>query len=61
MAHSDAEENTSLVRRYVAAVNSGDLDTIDELFAPEYVNHVPQGAETGPTAILDSSSPGSGE
>ncbi len=35
-----AEENEAIVRRYVEeAFNQGNLAVIDELFAPDYVNH----------------------
>jgi serine phosphatase RsbU (regulator of sigma subunit)/predicted ester cyclase len=33
------EENLALVRCFVAAVNNGDLDAIDEMLAPDFVNH----------------------
>jgi serine phosphatase RsbU (regulator of sigma subunit) len=33
------EENKALVRRFVEAFASGDLQTLDELLAPDYVDH----------------------
>ena len=33
------EENMALVRRYLEARVTADLDTMDELMAPDYVNH----------------------
>jgi serine phosphatase RsbU (regulator of sigma subunit) len=34
-----AEENTALVRRLVEAQDKGDLETLDELLAPDFVDH----------------------
>jgi serine phosphatase RsbU (regulator of sigma subunit)/predicted ester cyclase len=34
-----AEENKALVRRFLEAQAKGDLDTIDELLAPDFVDH----------------------
>jgi serine phosphatase RsbU (regulator of sigma subunit) len=34
-----AEENKALVRRFVEAFANGDLQTLDELLAPDYVDH----------------------
>jgi serine phosphatase RsbU (regulator of sigma subunit)/predicted ester cyclase len=36
---SVVEENLALVRRFVEAVNNGDLDALDEMLAPDFVNH----------------------
>jgi hypothetical protein len=36
---SSAEENKALVRRFVEAVANADLETLDELLAPDYVDH----------------------
>ena len=37
-----SEQNTSLIRRYEEEVwNQGNIDAIDELFAADVVNHVP--------------------
>jgi predicted ester cyclase len=36
---SSAEENMALVRRLEEAVINGDLDAVDEMLAPDFVNH----------------------
>lgn len=36
-----SEENKTLGRRIVEAINSGNLTTIDEVFAPSYVDRTP--------------------
>ena len=36
---SSAEENKALVRRFVEAQDNGDLETLDELLAPDFVDH----------------------
>ena len=36
---SSAEENKALVRRFLEAQSKGDLQTLDELLAPDFVNH----------------------
>jgi serine phosphatase RsbU (regulator of sigma subunit) len=36
---SSAEENKALVRRFVEAQAKGDLETLDELLAPDFVDH----------------------
>jgi serine phosphatase RsbU (regulator of sigma subunit)/ketosteroid isomerase-like protein len=36
---SSAEENKALVRRFVEAQANADLDTLDELLAPDFVDH----------------------
>jgi predicted ester cyclase len=48
-AVSSAEENKALVRRFFEEVlNQGNLDAVDELVAPDYVDHgVPQGKYAG--------------
>ena len=33
------EQNIALVRRFVEAVNNADLDAVDEMLAPDFVNH----------------------
>jgi ketosteroid isomerase-like protein len=33
------ENNKALVRRFVEAFANGDLETLDELLAPDYVDH----------------------
>ncbi len=42
------EENKAIVRRFVEAYNTGNLDLLDDLLAPDYVNHTLQirGLET---------------
>src|SRR5438876_12417081 len=36
------EENKALVRRFIEEVhNKGNVDAIDEIYAPDYVNHNP--------------------
>jgi ketosteroid isomerase-like protein len=49
----DPARNVDLVRRYVNAVNTGDLDAIDGLFAADYVNHRPTGPDRGPRAMRE--------
>jgi ketosteroid isomerase-like protein len=53
VSQSDPASNAALVRRYVAAVNAGDLDAVEELFARDYVNHLPSGPATGPRAMRE--------
>jgi ketosteroid isomerase-like protein len=36
-----------LVERYVELVNGGDLDQLEALFAPDFVQHRPTGSEVG--------------
>ncbi len=36
---SSAEENKALVRRFLEAQDKGDLETLDELLAPDFVDH----------------------
>jgi predicted ester cyclase len=38
---SSAEENMALARRYLEARVKGDLEAVDEMLAPDYVNHTP--------------------
>src|ERR687894_2967283 len=33
------EENKDLVRRFIEAQSTGDLETLDELLAPDFVDH----------------------
>ena len=35
------DENKALVRRWFAEIDRGNLDAIDELLAPDYVDHNP--------------------
>jgi steroid delta-isomerase-like uncharacterized protein len=36
-----AKKNKAVIRRLVEAVNNGDLDVVDEIFASDYVRHDP--------------------
>ena len=36
---SEEEKNKALVRRYLVAQMKGDLETLDELLAPDFVDH----------------------
>jgi serine phosphatase RsbU (regulator of sigma subunit) len=36
---AEAEENKALVRRFLEAQSKSDLETLDELLAPDFVNH----------------------
>ena len=36
---SEEENNKALVRRFIEAQAKGDLDTLDELLAPDFVDH----------------------
>jgi ketosteroid isomerase-like protein len=36
---SDAEDKKALVRRFLEAQDKGDLETLDELLAPDFVDH----------------------
>ena len=36
---SRSEENKALVRRFIEALSTGDLETLDELLAPDFVDH----------------------
>jgi predicted ester cyclase len=38
---SSEDENKALARRFLEAFANGDLDTLDELLAPEFINHSP--------------------
>lgn len=48
-----SEENRAVVRRYCEqAVNQRNLDILDEIFAPELVNHTaPPGQESGTESL----------
>ena len=37
-----SEENKAIVRRFIEAYNKQNLDVLDELFAPDYVDHILQ-------------------
>jgi ketosteroid isomerase-like protein len=45
------DDSIALVRRYVAALNAGDLAALDELFADDFVIHQPSGDRRGRAAI----------
>jgi ketosteroid isomerase-like protein len=45
------DESVALVRRYVAALNAGDLAALDDLFADDFVIHQPSGDRRGKAAI----------
>ena len=36
---SSAEENKALIRRFIEAQNKGHLETLDELLAPDFIDH----------------------
>jgi steroid delta-isomerase-like uncharacterized protein len=36
-----AEENKALIRRYLKAVDAGDVNCLDEFLAPDFVSHSP--------------------
>ena len=38
---SSEDKNKALVRRFLEAFANGDLDTLDELLAPDFINHSP--------------------
>lgn len=40
-AHAAAPDNEQLIRRYFGVWNSGELDALDGILAPEYINHTP--------------------
>jgi predicted SnoaL-like aldol condensation-catalyzing enzyme len=42
------EENKAVVRRFIEQVlNTGDTELVDEVFAPDYVNHLVPGGREG--------------
>ena len=45
------DDSVALVRRYVAALNTGDLAALDELFADDFVIHQPAGDRRGQAAM----------
>src|SRR5262245_50330353 len=47
------DQSISLVRRYVDALNTGDMAALDELFADDFVIHQPAGDRRGRRAIRD--------
>src|SRR5688572_12672714 len=52
-AHDALDESIALVRRYVDALNAGDMAALDELFADDFVIHQPAGDRRGKRAIRD--------
>jgi steroid delta-isomerase-like uncharacterized protein len=48
-----AEESKATMRRYFGVFEEGDIDLLDELLAPEYVNHSPATPDlpTGPEGV----------
>lgn len=42
------ELNKAVFRRYLTAFNDGDLDALDALVAPDYVNHSPSTPDPAP-------------
>jgi predicted ester cyclase len=51
--HEALDESIALVRRYVDALNAGDIGALDELFADDFVIHQPAGDRRGKSAIRD--------
>jgi ketosteroid isomerase-like protein len=49
--HQALDESIALVRRYVDALNAGDMAALDELFADDFVIHQPAGDRHGKGAI----------
>jgi ketosteroid isomerase-like protein len=45
------DDSVALVRRYVDALNAGDMAALDELFADDFVIHQPSGDRRGKGAI----------
>jgi predicted ester cyclase len=48
-----AEENKALVRRLLEAINAGDMDVVDELYAPELAERAKQGFTAFRSAFPD--------
>jgi steroid delta-isomerase-like uncharacterized protein len=48
-----AEENKAIMRRYFSVFEQGNIDLLDELLAPDYVNHTPATPDlpTGPEGV----------
>src|SRR6266542_4278300 len=51
--HQSVDESIAPVRRYVNALNAGDMAALDELFADDFVIHQPAGDRRGKGAIRD--------
>ena len=51
---SSEDNNKALARRFLEAFANGDLDTLDELLAPDFINHSPlPGQDPGREASYD--------
>jgi predicted ester cyclase len=48
-----SEENKAMLRRLVEAINTGDMDVVDELFAPELAGQAKQGFTAFRSAFPD--------
>jgi steroid delta-isomerase-like uncharacterized protein len=48
-----AEENKDTMRRYLGVFEQGNIDLLDELLAPDYINHTPATPDlpTGPEGV----------
>ena len=48
-----AEENKAIVRRFWGVWEEGNIDLVDELLAPDYINHTPATPDqpTGPEGV----------
>jgi len=46
------EENKTIVRRFVETYNKGDLDLLDDLVAPDYVDHAHQLSPEGLKQVI---------
>jgi serine phosphatase RsbU (regulator of sigma subunit)/predicted ester cyclase len=52
---SSAKENKALVRRFIEAYDKGDLETLDEILAPDFVDHsLLPGQEPGREGFMQS-------
>ena len=47
-----SEQNKSVVRRYMDALNAKDVAGLDEIFSPDYANHSPRLGIIGKAATL---------
>jgi ketosteroid isomerase-like protein len=50
-SHLTTQASADLVRRYVDALNTGDLAALDDLFGDDFVIHQPAGDRRGKAAI----------
>jgi steroid delta-isomerase-like uncharacterized protein len=48
-----SEENKAIMRRYFSVFEQGNIDLLDELLAPDYINHTPATPDlpTGPEGV----------